>query len=51
MKSESQTQRDPVIEDPRFVHSGATELVRNLSVEDLKWKPHQTQDNHVKYLL
>jgi hypothetical protein len=39
------------MKDPSLVHAGTTEVVRNLSVEHLKWKPDQTQDNHVKHLL
>jgi len=51
MKSESQTQRDAVMEDPSLVHAGATELLRRLSIEEWKWKPYQAQDNHVRQLL
>jgi hypothetical protein len=51
VKSESQTKRDPVMEDPSLVHAGTTELARRLSIEEWKWKPYQAQDNHVKQLL
>jgi len=51
MKSESQTQCGAVMEDPGLVRVGATELGRSLSIEELKWKPHRAQDNHLKQSL